>query len=296
MIAAVLAVPSLDAIAKFLGASMSPLQIAFIRYCVQTVILFTVLTALRRQIATPAVVAALPRLTFMGALMAGSVATLFISLLYLPLANAIAIFFVAPLILTGFGVVFLGERVGWHRRAALAVGLFGTLVVLRPNVTEFGWAAVLPLFSAAGFAGVLTVLRSMRGSLDPLRTQAVSGAFATAFLGVGCALGIASGVPVLALTMPTGQEWILLLLLGSLATFFQFLFTLAVRLAEASLLAPFQYLEIFAATVLGYVIFDEWPDALTFCGTAIILAAGLYVFHRERRLGLMAEKAKPRVP
>lgn len=295
MIVAALAVPSLDAIAKFLGGTISPMQVAFTRYAVQMVILVGVLLITRRTILTPGVVAVMPKLAFMGLLMASSVSALFWSLLYLPLATALAIFFVEPLILTLFGAVFLGERVGWHRRAAILVGFVGAIVVLRPNIAAFGWAAILPVIAAAGFAGMLTTLRTMRGSLDTLRTQAWSGGFSTLFLGLALAVGVATEVPLLQLTQPTTPEWGLLLLLGAMATGFQLLFTIAIRLAEASVLAPFQYLEIVTATALGYIIFNEFPDALTWTGTAIILASGLYVIHRERREEAMRIKAKARV-
>lgn len=296
MIVAVLAVPVLDAIAKILAETMSPMQIGFIRYAVQATLLTGILTLTGRSLLSPAAIAVMPKLVFMGSLMALSVTALFWSLVYLPLANALAIFFVEPLILTIFGAVFLGERVGWHRRAAILVGLIGTLVVLRPNVTAFGYAALLPLVAAAGFAGMLTILRSMRGGLDAVRTQALSGTFASCFLALGLLIGTYTGTEMLAISAPTATEWVMLVLLGCLASVFQLMFTLAIRMAEASLLAPFQYLEIITATLLGYVIFNDFPDPLTWAGTAIILSAGLYVIHRERRVGMSKERAKPPIP
>lgn len=296
MVIAVLAVPVLDAIAKLLAETLSPMQIGFIRYAVQATLLSSIMVLTGRRLLTPQVFAVMPKLVTMGSLMALSVTALFWSLVYLPLANALAIFFVEPLILTIFGAVFLGERVGWHRRAAIAVGFIGTLVVLRPNVTAFGWAALLPLVAAAGFAGMLTILRSMRGRLDAVRTQALSGTFASLFLALGLLVGTYTGTEILAITAPTATQWGMLVLLGCLASGFQLMFTLAIRMAEASLLAPLQYLEIITATLLGYVIFNDFPDPLTWAGTAIILSAGLYVIHRERRVGMAKERAKPPIP
>ncbi|GAB5377897.1 MAG: hypothetical protein AcusKO_43590 [Acuticoccus sp.] len=122
---AMLIIPGLDATAKYLGATLSPIQIGFLRYLVQSVLLTMVFVALRRPLVTPLVVAAWPRLALAGFCIATAVGSLFWALQYLPLANAIAIFFVEPLILTLFSAFFRGEKVGWHRYSAVAVGLVG---------------------------------------------------------------------------------------------------------------------------------------------------------------------------
>lgn len=281
--AAMLIVPAMDALAKLLGATLSPAQIGFIRYAIQTAVLVALLTALGRTILTPEARAVLPKLALAGFLMGLAVLALFWSLQYLPLANAIAIFFVEPLILTLFSAWFLRESIGWHRIGAVAVGLVGALVVLRPNLLMFGWAALLPLVAATSFAGLMTIIRSISGRLDGLRIQTLSGAFAALVLGLAVTVGSALDVPILRFEAPSGEAWALLLALGLLATVGQMMMTLALKFAEASLLAPFQYLEIVSATALGYLVFGDFPDPLTWVGTAIILSAGLYVVHRERR-------------
>lgn len=282
MTGAMLIVPGLDATAKYLGETLSPFQIAFIRYAIQSVILLVIVTVMGRSLITPLTIKALPKFVLCGMFTALAAGSLFWSLQYLPLANAIAIFFVEPLILTAFSAIFLGEKVGLHRMSAVVVGLLGALIVIRPNFALFGWAAVLPLIAAVAFAGVMTTLRSMPAGLDSLRIQTMSGAFATLFLGLVLFTGHFSGVEVLTLAPPTGFEWSLLVGVAAVATIAQAMFTLAIRYAEASLLAPFQYIEIIGATAYGYLIFGEFPDGLTWLGTAIILASGLYVIHRER--------------
>ncbi len=282
MTGAMLIVPGLDATAKYLGESLSPFQIGFLRYLVQTLILLVIVTVLRRPLFTPDTRRAMPQFALCGALIAVSVGSLFWALQYLPLANAIALFFVEPLILTAFGAIFLGEKVGWHRTSAVAVGLVGALIVIRPNFAMFGWAAMLPLVAAFTFAGVMTTLRSMPVSIDTIRIQTFCGGFAAVVLGIGMVVGQVLDVKLLEFTPPTSTQWMILIALGFVATIAQAMFTLAARYAEASLLAPFQYLEIVGATAYGYLIFHEFPDGLTWLGTAVILSAGLYVIHRER--------------
>lgn len=284
MTGAMLIVPGLDATAKFLGETLSPFQIGFLRYLVQTLILLGIVALLRRRLFTPETWRAMPRFALCGVLIAVSVGSLFWALQYLPLANAIAIFFVEPLVLTAFSAIFLGEKVGWHRMSAVVVGLVGALIVIRPNFAMFGWAAMLPLLAAFTFAGVMTTLRAMPAAIDTVRIQTFCGGFAALVLGVAMIVGHFLQVKLFTFVPPTTNQWLILVALGVVATIAQAMFTLAARFAQASLLAPFQYLEIVMATVYGYFIFDEFPDALTWLGTTIILSAGLYVVHRERRL------------
>ncbi|MBK1726343.1 EamA family transporter [Halorhodospira neutriphila] len=290
MAVAMLLVPGMDALAKLLSAQLSPFQIAFIRFLLQSAFLGGLL-AWQRRLAVPA--AALPRLVLAGALVAGAIGCLFWSLTALPLANAIAIFFVEPLLLTLLSALLLGERVGWQRLAAVAVGLGGALIVIRPNWAAFGGMALLPLLAALFYAGQLTVLRSLAGQLPATQVQGYSALFAALLLGAALAIGSGQGVELLAWDTPQGVAWLYLAGIGVLSTVGYLLISGAMRRAGASILAPFQYLEIISATLLGYLIFGDLPDALTGLGTAIILGAGGYVFYRERR---SAQADGPRPP
>ncbi|GAB5377898.1 MAG: hypothetical protein AcusKO_43600 [Acuticoccus sp.] len=167
------------------------------------------------------------------------------------------------------------------------------MIVIRPNLALFGWATVLPLIAAVAFAGVMATMRAMPAGIDTLRIQFFSGSFAMLFLGVVLFIGHLSGIELLTFHHPTRFEWMLLLTVGFIATLVQAMMTLAVRLTQASLLAPFQYLEIVGATAYGYFIFAEFPDELTWLGTAVILAAGLYVIHRERKLARARARLMP---
>lgn len=287
MAMAMLLVPGIDAIAKSLTPELSPFQVAFLRFFIQSLLLAGLLLALTRGRAFRVAWHALPGLAVAGALMGAAVGLLFGALVHMPLANAIAIFFVQPLILTVFSALFLGEQVGIRRYTAVAIGLAGALIVIRPNWMEFGIVAVFPLLSALSYAAMWTVIRSMSARTGGLQLQFYSGAFAALFLGLAVLVGAGSGLGgtlvdwgALDLSL-----WLPLLGLGGISVVGHMMIVGAFRRTEASILAPFQYLEIISATVLGYLIFDDFPDALTWLGTAIILASGLYVFYREQQRG-----------
>lgn len=281
MTGAMLLVPTMDVFAKLLSDTQSAAQVAFCRFLFQTTVLAIILL-MARQLRWPR--GHLRHLVGAGGLIGAAIVLFFWAIKYLPIANAISIFFVEPLILTIFSAVFLGEKVGWRRVLAVLVGLVGAMVVIRPNWSAYGWPAVLPLGTAFCFAGYLIIIRHMSSSLSGVQTQAWIGFFA--MLALGGVLLVGTVWPAEPLVFhPAGvHELTLLLGLGLVATIGHFVIAQAFRYAPASVLAPFQYLEIIGATILGYLVFDDFPDAMTWLGTGIILAAGLYVFNRERRL------------
>ena len=280
MAAAMLMVPGLDAIAKVLTAGLAPGQVALGRFFFQTVVLLPLVLLTGRRVRTgkPGVHAA------RGLLIAGALLLIIWALKYLPLANTIAIFFVEPLVLTLFSAVFLGERIGGRRLAAVAVGLTGALVVIRPNWEAFGWAAILPLGTALCFAGYMTLTRHAAADGEPLAMQLWAGLFATIALSLAVLLGEGFDAAVLDPVWPGAREWGLLAALGMLSAVSHTMIALAVRFAAAGIIAPFQYLEIISATILGFLLFGDFPDAVTWLGTALIVGSGLYVFLRERRI------------
>ena len=280
MAAAMLMVPGIDAIAKILSATLAPGQVAWGRFVFQTAVLLPFMCLTRRRLLSGQAGIHAAR----GALLAGAILLLFWALKYLPIANAIAIFFVEPLILTLFSAVFLGERVGARRLTAVAVGLIGALIVIRPNWAAFGWAAVLPLGTAVCFAGYLTLTRHSAATGEPLAMQLWAGIFAALVLSITILLGEGFAIAPLDPVWPGLRDWLLLLALGVLSAIGHVMLAFAFRHAAAGILAPFQYLEIISATLLGLLVFGDFPDAITWAGTALIIGAGLYVFLRERRL------------
>lgn len=286
MATAMLLVPGLDAIAKTLTATLAPAQIAWGRFLFQTLAILPVLWTSGRIIRTGRPLLHGAR----GLLLAGALLLIIWAFQYLPLANAIAIFFVEPLILTLLSAMFLGERIGSRRLIAVAVGLIGALIVIRPNWAAFGWTAILPLGAAACFAGYLALTRHSGDAEHPLAMQLWAGAAAT--LGLTAVIWIGDGTAIGPIdpVLPDAREWALLVGLGAFSATTHVMLAFAFRFAEAGILAPFQYLEIISATLLGLLLFGDFPDAMTWMGTVLIVAAGLYVFLRERHRSAAATK------
>jgi drug/metabolite transporter (DMT)-like permease len=283
MIAAVLLVPISDAMSKSLTGIMGPFEIAFWRFVFQMLMLGLAIVALRRRLAP----GPWPLLLMGGTTIAVVLSSLIAAFVTMPIATAIAIFFVEPLILTLLSAWLLGEKTGWRRYAAVAVGLIGALIVIRPSWDVFGWASLLPLVAATGFALNAIVIRKLSREMDGLSMQFWFSLVGMAIIGVGL-LAFGRFDLVSLQGIDTGGPWGQLVFMGMFSGFTFFLFSEAFRRTSASTLAPFQYLEIIGATIIGYLVFGDFPDFWTWVGTAIILASGLYVFQRERRQGRQA--------
>ena len=281
MTVAMLALPAIDAIAKSLAGRVPSAEIALARFVMQTAILLPL--ALGRGMAADGRTLAVHAMR--GALIAGATLLFFTALQYLPMADAIAIFFVEPLLLTLLSPFFLGETVGWRRLSAVAVGFAGAMMIIRPSFEEAGWPALLPLAAALCFAFYLVLTRRLARTADPIVMQAHAGIFGGLTAGLALVAGAATGAfpDVLAPVLPAWPDLLLLAVLGIVATGGHMLVVHAFKRADAGLLAPFQYLEIISATALGFLIFGDFPDPVTWAGIAVIVGSGLYVFHRERR-------------
>lgn len=290
MALAVLLLPGLDAFAKLASASVPTGQIAWFRFVFQAVALLPLV--LWRHHGWPRI-ARIRLHALRGALLALATLLFFSALARMPMAEAIAIFFVEPLILTLFSAVFLGEPVGWRRVVAILVGFAGALLVIRPSYELYGTAALLPLGTALCFAGYLAMSRSLARDGDALTMQFTTGVAGAVVMSLALALGTSGGLALLTPVVPSFDALLLLVGMGCVATVGHLLLTQAFRHAPAGLLAPFQYLEIVSATLLGYLLFDDLPDAVTVLGIAIIVGSGLYVFHRERRISLTPPRDLP---
>ena len=279
MILATLIVPGGDIMSKYLASWLSPAEIAFYRFTLQTLFLGLALPLFGVRFAAQK----LGLLAFGGAMSALTLLLLIGAFAVMPVATAIAIFFVEPLILTVLSVLILGEKAGWRRYLAIAVGMIGALIVIRPNWAAFGWPALFPVLGALCFSLLAISIRKLSPVMSGLAIQFWFSLFASLFLGIGLGGASLFGLFVFSLaSLDPSVMWLIpAQALLSALTFF--MFTEAFRRTEASILAPFQYIEIIGATILGYLVFGDFPDAITWLGTGIILASGLYVFSRERR-------------
>ena len=285
MAAAMMIAPLMDLFAKLLTDTMSAGEITLGRFVAQSAILLPVVLA-ARQWGRPGWLHVLA-----GCFLAAALVAINAALKHMPIANAIAIFFVEPLILTLMSAYILGEGLGWRRLSAVGAGLVGAMVVIRPNWAAFGPAAVYPLITAVCFASYLLITRVMTRRGSRLAMQFWIGFFACLSLAMAAVAGDAAGAPAFVLTWPSGYEIALIACSGAVAAVSHQMIAHAFARAEAAALAPMQYLEIIAATLIGWIVFSDFPDPMTWAGTAIIIGAGTYVFYRERQLARRAEKA-----
>jgi drug/metabolite transporter (DMT)-like permease len=214
----------------------------------------------------------------------------------MPLADAIAIVFVMPFILLLLGRVMFGDAVGPRRIAACAVGFVGALLVIQPSLATFGLVALWPLGTAVSFALYMLVTRGLSSRMHPVPMQ-----FHTSVLAFAICLPVlwwaeGSGSPELDPAWPRGWAWAWLAGVGVASAVAHMLMTVALRFAPSATLAPLQYLEIVSTAALGYLVFGDFPDALTWAGIAVIVGSGLYVIHRERVTASAARRAAPRPP
>ena len=215
----------------------------------------------------------------------------FLGLAAMPLAGAVAIFFVSPMLITVFSVVFLKEQVGYFRWGAIAFGFIGVLIMVKPGSDSFQFAAFLPVLAATGYAFLHILTRKIGGTESAATmlfyiqfTFIVSSAIIGLTLGSGNFSG--STHPSLefltrAWTMPATSDWGLLFAIGFASSIGGYLISQAYRLSEAAFAAPFEYLAMPMAIVFGVLVFDEWPEVSAWIGISLIIGSGLVLLWRE---------------
>ena len=218
-----------------------------------------------------------------AALMVVHGGTLLVAVLVIPLAEATSLIFTAPLFATMLAAVFLREQVGPRRWLALAAGFAGVLIIVQPGVAAFNPAAGLVLVSALTGAGVVVTGKVL------LRTD---GAELTVFYLTLFAVPFALIVAALRWQWPTVDQIPWLLALGLVANTYIYGLTRALKIAETSLVMPFDFLRMPAAALAGYAFFAEMLDPWAWLGAAIIFASFLYIANREMR----ADQAAPSSP
>lgn len=280
-----------DAIVKLLGETVPLMEILTIRFLFQAVILSVIVALTGRAWRMSGRVL---RLTVIRALLQiAGIAAVFVSLRYLPIAEAIAIAYVMPFLMLILGHHVLGEEIGPRRAWACAVGFAGTLMVVQPTFVDVGWPALLPLLVAVIFALFMLVTRQIARDTDPVGLQAVNGVIASVLL-----------VPVSLLLHwydPGHQHYVrletreiaLLAAIGVTGTLAHLLMTWSLRYAPSATLAPMQYLEIPVATALGWLFFADLPNGLAAIGIGVTIAAGLYIVMRERSIARLPQLEQP---
>jgi drug/metabolite transporter (DMT)-like permease len=191
----------------------------------------------------------------------------------LPLADVSAVYLASPIYVTGMSALFLGEQVGWRRWTAVLVGFAGVLIALRPSGAGLSAHALVAVVGSLFFSMSLVATRRLRGvsNLVLVSSQTV-------------ALLVATLVTAAAWVWPTPAQAGLLVLLGVVTTTGFLCMYHGLRLALASVVAPFQYTSIIWAVVMGYLVFGDVPGAATLTGAAVIIGAGVFIVWRERRV------------
>lgn len=283
--------PMGDAVAKLLGVSVPLVQVVLIRFGVQVLLLAPLIWATHRPWRMDRRTLWLTLLRTVLHIM--GIAAMFTALTYLPLADAVAIVFVMPFFMLILGKYVLSEEVGRIRLFACIGGFIGTVLVVQPSFAAVGWPALLPVFVAANFAVFMLVTRKIAKQTDPISLQAISGVMAVALMIPLLWFGQPLGLRALDTIRPDAHQWMLLISIGVLGSIAHLLMTWSLRYAASATLAPMQYLEIPFATVIGLLVFGDFPNALATVGIIITMAAGLFIVLRERASGRRLAAAAP---
>ena len=284
MAGCMLVLPFMDAIAKYMAnvEGMSPGQVNFYRFFFQVACILPFLLAIQGR---SALKARRPGLNLLRGVLHGAASLMFFTAVkYMPLADVFAIYFVEPFILTALSAIFLGEKVGWRRWLAIVVGFGGAMIVIQPSYAVFGLTSLLPVACAFLYALYMFLNRAIGEADAPVTMQTMAGVGGTLFMGAVLIGGDAAGQVDFAISLPS--SWFalaLLVVLGSISGYAHLIVVRAFRMAPLSVLAPFQYFEIIAATILGYALFNDFPTVSKWVGILIIVGSGLFILWREQR-------------
>ncbi|MCZ6743963.1 MAG: DMT family transporter [Alphaproteobacteria bacterium] len=268
-----------DTQAKFLTGWFHPMQIVWTR---QLGLLTGVLVLLILK--GPSILKTrYPGLQVLRGMLAVVSATAFIfALRYVPLADAVAVSFVAPFMVTIMGALFLGEKVGLRRWSAVTIGFIGTLIVIRPGLGVIHPAVFLVRVAATAFARRPNLSRVL-AAVDRTATTVTYTAIASVLL-------LSAPLPFFWKAPEAGWELALLIGMAACAALGELLVIRALEIAQAIVLAPVHYSLIIWGTFYGWLVFDQLPDRWTWLGAAIIVATGLYILGREWKLARHAAR------
>ena len=269
---AMLCFAGMDTISKWLVVDYPVGQMMWIRYAL--LCLFAWLIVRKRGLRA-AIRSRRPGLQIFRSLVAVIEGAMFVlAFRYLPLADTHAVAATSPLIVIALGVFFLRERAGLARWLAVAAGFAGVLLIVRPGFRTFDWALLLPLFGAALWAGyqILTRLASRSDSADTsLLWSALVAFIATSFVGP------------LDWTWPTPAAWTLMIVVAAMGAVAHYALIKALDYAEAGAIQPYSYTLLVWVTVLGAVMFGDFPNGWTIAGALVIVASSLYTWNEDRR-------------
>jgi drug/metabolite transporter (DMT)-like permease len=262
--------PIMDGFAKYLSADLPVLQITWARYFFTVAFTFPIMFLFyRNQLKW----SDKPKLQIIrGLILLIANICFFYSISVISLAKALTLAFVAPLIVTAFSPILLGEKVGLRRWSAVIIGFVGSLVVMRPGFVEINLASLAALGTGVMYGFYLIITRKLSTSDNPLLTLLLTGL-------VGAV--IITCVMPFVWVKPTLGQWSMMAAIGVFACIGHLFLILSLKYADASKLAPFSYFEIITNIGIGYYFFGDFPDNWTFLGLFIIVLSGIYISRRE---------------
>ncbi len=271
----------LEMSAKLASDYMPPMQAVWARYTIHTVLMLILLGPFigRKLIQTKR----LKLQVWRSVLLAATTMCQFTGLSYLQLAEVTTINFTAPFMVAALAGFMLGEQPGPHRWAAICVGFFGVLIVMRPGVEEVHWAYFIILLGTVGMAFYLITTR-MVAEVD----NAWASLFYTAVIG---AVMMCFILPFVWQTPDHWMGWLLMLSVGFFGAIGHLILIIGNRYAPGSLLAPFMYAQIVWSVLFGFLVFGDLPDAYTWSGAVVVIVSGLYLGWREMRAARRAREA-----
>ena len=265
--------PVMDGFAKYLSDDLPILQITWARYFFTVAFVFPIMLFFYKK---QLVWSDKPKLQiFRGLILLSANICFFYAISVISLAKALTLAFIAPLIVTAFSPILLGEKVGFRRWTAVAVGFIGSLIVIRPGFLEFNLASMAALATGFFYGFYLIITRKLSTSDNPLLTLLITGM-------VG-ALLVSLIIPFY-WVKPSLNQWSLMAGIGVFACIGHLFLILSLKYADASKLAPLGYTEIIPNVIIGYYFFSELPDNWTYLGLFIIVLSGLYISRREYHL------------
>lgn len=271
IVAAMMVVPFMDALAKFLSDRYSILQLTWARFFFHLSILAPIVLyrhgAAALRPARPLLQLLRSAFTLLATIL------FFAAIARMPIADALALLFVSPMVVTALSPVMLGERVGVRRWAAVIAGFAGALIILRPGFGVAQAGSFLAVGAGVSYAFYTLLTRKLSGGTPPLVTLAWTAVTGAVAMTIAVIPGWITPLPV-DLLMMAG--------IGAIAAAGHFLLIRAFDHAPASMLAPYSYSEIVMATAVGWFIFNDFPDGWTWTGIAVIVASGIYISWRER--------------
>ncbi len=265
-----------DAVIKSMADLWPPIAVAALRFSIAAIALSAILWAKEGRAAFR------PQKPWLqlvrGLALAGATACFFSAIFVMPLAETTALVFVSPFFVAMLSGPLLNEKPVWQTYLVSAIAFVGVLMILRPNLAAIGPAAVLPIFAALFMAIMVIANRAVAGQGSSLSMQAFVAMVAAPVLTMLAFIGKASPIEALHFGWPEPQVVLRCTVVAVSATCAHWLIYIGTTKASAALVAPMSYVQILVAIVLGWLLFGDWPDALTIVGSAIIIGAGLVLW------------------